>query len=409
MNVPQETGIIGLRDLPKTKVLVGLKKLFKEDLLNCINIKKAKRDLRLTNSKFDNFKYNEKITLDFLFKIIEYLFNKGFKQFSIENVEKNIEIMGTKRGNIYLRDPKLPFNFNNEEGAYFISAIFFDGGIDRQFKPHYGNLDFGMRLRIIKSVKKLFGEIHSRETNPSNRNFIRFPKIIGIIINHCFGIGIGNKMYCNNKIPNFIFNIDKSKKACFIRQAFDDDGSVSVDKKMIRLVGVTDVKKDDFNKNNTDDFNLLNGIKRLLLDFGIDPNPFRIERSFSNINYRKQGEFYRHIFTFSITGKKNLETFYGNIGFNLNYKMKRLKSLIKSYKSNQLRKGEIKKIALEKIKYLELRYGYFTNLLLAKEIERSYRQTAKLTEKLLKENKIRIVQKAIPIGIGWKPIKFRIV
>ena len=288
--------------------------------------------------------------------------------------------MGTKRGNIYIKNPKLPFDFNNREGAYFLSAIFFDGGIDNQLKPHYGNLDLSMRKNIVKCAKSIFGEINSKEVNFERGAFVRFPKTIGIILNHCFCLGFGNKIYCDNKIPEFVFELSKNAKSCFLRQAFDDDGSVSVNKKMIRIVGVKNVKKEHFHKNDTN-FNLLAGIRSLLNDFKIRPNSLLIEKSFSNMGYRRAGEFYRHIFTFSITGKENLERFYNLIGFNIPYKMKRLDSLLKSYKSIQLRKGEIYNIALDECRKLE---RYITISSLAKSIKRSYRQTARIV-KLLEE------------------------
>ena len=415
MNKPLETGIVHLEDLPSNLIFIGLKDNFKEKLLNSIktNFTSINDFTKLIDKNiyfYFNLKNNQKIRLDCLIKIIKIL-GKYCDKINLKNLDEDIKIMGTKRGNIYIKNPKLPFNFNNKSGAYFISSIFFDGGIDRQFKPHYSNMDLSMRKRVVDSVKDIFGEIKSKEINYKNRVFVRFPKVIGILLNCCFNIGIGNKIYHNNKTPYFIFKLNKKEKSCFVKQAFDDDGSVSVNKKMIRIVGVSDVKKQDFgNKKTIRNFCLLNDLKKLLLNLGIESNPIRLSRkTFSNKEYNKKGEFYRHVFYFSISDRKNLERFYKNIGFNLKYKHKRLENILKSYKQWQLRKGEIYLIALEKARLLQEKYGFFDNMLLTKEIKRQYRQTVRITKKLLKDKKIKILEKAKPTGRGWIPEKYVLI
>lgn len=405
MNHPINTGVVGIEDLPVNKILIGLKEPFKKDILKHLSRNIMAKSLNTKPHTFYNFKNNEKVPLKFVLDLSNHLIKQGFSKFSHKEIEKNIEIIGTKRGNVYIRNPKLPFKLNNREGAYFISAILFDGGIDRQFKPHYGNLDLGMRTRVVSCARNIFGELTSKEVNAQRGYFIRFPKTMGIILNNCFGIGVGNKMYCHNKIPDFIFKLDKNAKSCFIRQAFDDDGSVSVEKKMIRIVGVTDVKKQDFYEENAAQFDLLDGIKHLLLEFGIDSNPLRTEKSSSNTEYRKKGEFYRHIFTFSITGKKNLELFYNKIGFNLDYKMKRLGALLKSYKVEQLRKGEIHKIAFEICKSIQKN---ITIPNMAKGIKRSYRQTVRVIKVLEKKGLIELKKPSINVGGRRLPAVYQV-
>jgi len=392
MNNPIKTGIVGLNNLPQDLILIGIKNPLKEELLKHLKSRNTRKSLNIKLSQFYNLKDNEKVTLNFLLKTTKYLAKQGHKQFSYKNLEKNIEIIGTKRGDIYIRNPKLPFNFKKEEGAYFIAAILFDGGIDRQYKPHYGNINLGMRLRIVKCAESIFGEITSKEVNAEKRLFVRFPKTMGIILNHCFNIGVGNKMYCNNRIPDFIFSLDKQSKSYFLRQAFDDDGTVV--EKTIGLIGVTDVKKDDFDQNKKINFNLLEGIKELLKDFDIDSNPLRFTKTYSNQEYRKKGEFRRYIFRFSITGRKNLDKFYRNIGFNLEYKMKKLDSTLKSYKVHQLRKGEISKIALEACKKERDNIAIPH---LAKIINRSYRQTVMIMRGLEKKGFLKLKRPSINV------------
>ena len=316
--------------------------------------------------------------------------------------------MGTKRGNTYLFNPKLPFDFNSEAGAYFIAAILFDGGIDRQYKPHYGNVPFKQRKRIVDSAMEVFGELKNRESNPNRGYMVRFPKCIGIVLNYCFKIGIGNKMYSNNKVPAFVFNYPKELKSVFLRQAYDDEGNVAIKKKMINIVGVTAVKKEEYKLENTmNKYNLLNDIKKLLLDLEIGSNPIRIsQRFYYNKQYSKKGDYYRHSFRFSISDRKNLKKFNDVVGFNLEYKKTNLQKMLSSYKEWQLRKGEIHKIALEKAKELQDRFGYFDNVMLTKEIKRMYRQTVRITDKMLEDGKIKVLENAVPIGKGWIPRKF---
>ncbi|MAG20206.1 hypothetical protein CL618_02120 [archaeon] len=413
MKQPYETGIVHLWDLPEDIILIGLKKEFKISMLKAIK-KSSKKIIYFLNEineelhTYYNFKHNQKVKLSFLWKVSNKLLKKGFKEFNKKNIEKNIEFIGTKRGQTYIFSPKLPFNFNTEAGAYFISAIIFDGGIDKQFKPHYGNIVLSMRKRIVESAKEIFGELKNREINLTrNDYFIRFPKSIGIVLTHCFKIKEGNKVYSNNSLPQFIFKYNNKLKSTFLKQAFDDDGSVDTNKKTINITGTTDVKKEQFYSDNSKDYNLINDIKTLLLALKIESNQIRIrKRSYLPKEYNKKGDFFRHSLGISITGKKNLELFYHKIGFNLEYKKERLRKAIKSYKQDQLRKGEIKKIALEKASILQKEKGYFDNITLTKEIKRQYRQTVRITKQLLKEGKIKIKEKAIPIGNGWIPIKF---
>lgn len=407
MKKPIESGIVHLWDLPKDIILVGLKEKYKKSIFRHI------KDLDKLFSKdkrylLYNLKNNQKVKLSFLLKLSSILVNKGFKGFNRDEIEKNIKIIGTKRGNTYIFYPKLPFNFNSESGAYFISAILFDGGIDKQYKPHYGNINLEQRKRIVKCANNIFGNLKNKESNPDRGYLVRFPKCMGILLNYCFNIGIGNKMYCNNSVPNFIFKLPNKLKGAFLKQAFDDEGTISIEKRMIRINGTIDVKKDYFNTEYTiKDYKLLNDIKKLLLDINIETNPIRITgKSHYNKEYRKIGDYYRHTFIFSIADRKNLEKFYSLVNFNLDYKKTRLKKILDNYKVWQLRKGEIHKIAIEKAKILQNKYGYFDNILLSNRIKRSYRQTARITDKLLYDRKIKIIKEAVPIGRGYIPKRF---
>lgn len=394
MKSPIEIGIIRLKDFPQERILVGLREEFKKEIFKHIKRKNVSQ-IGIIPSQFYNFRDNEKITIKLLFQICSYLTRKGFKEFSHNHIEKNISIIGTKRGDIYINDPNLPFNFNNEEGAYFISAILFDGGIDRQYKPHYGNRILEQRKRIVKCVEKIFGKINSREVNSKRGPMVRFPKSIGIILNYCFDIGIGNKMYNHNKIPEFIFKLNKKNKGLFLKQAFDDDGWVTTNKYSLGIVGASNVEKECFLKSKQKEFPLLNGIKKLLINFKIETNPTRISKSFSKTEYRRKGEFYRYIFTFSITGRENLEKFYKEIGFNIDHKMERLKEILGNYKVRQLRKGEIHKIALEECKNIR---GNITIPLLAKKINRTYRQTVRIVREFEGKKLIKQIKPSVNIS-----------
>ncbi|MAG45201.1 MAG: hypothetical protein CMH63_00305 [Nanoarchaeota archaeon] len=405
MNQPIEKGIIRLKDLPQEEILVGIKKEFKKKIFKHVKRKDVEK-IGITSSQFYNFKDNEKITIKLLFKFCDYLTRKGFKEFSHSKTERNIGLMGTKRGDVYIKTPALPFNFNNKEGSYFISAILFDGGIDKQAKPHYGNIHLKQRRRIAKYVKKIFGKIESNEINPTRGPMIRFPKSIGLTLNACFGIGIGNKIYHNNKIPSFIFKLDEKLKKDFLKQTFDDEGSVSISKRMIRISGTINIKKKEFHKDFTKKYNLLNGIRKILGDIGIETNSLRFSKHISTKESGKRGNVYKHTFTFSITGIENLERFHKQIGFNLDYKMKRLENLLKNYKQRQLRKGEIHKIALKECK--KITKG-ITIPFLAKKINRTYRQTVRIVRNFEKQKLIQQIKPSINIGGKRFPAIYKVI
>jgi len=105
---------------------------------------------------------------------------------------------------------------------------------------------------------------------------------------------------------------------------------------MIRISGTLNIEKEKFDKDNTKEYNLLNGVKKLLENLQIQTNPLRVEKHISTREYGKEIKVYKNIFTFSITGRENFEKFHKHIRFNLEYKMKRLEKMLENYKVKQL-------------------------------------------------------------------------
>jgi hypothetical protein len=261
------------------------------------------------------------------------------------DVEKELIFIksGTNNGAIYL---KFPISINDNLGK-IIGYILGDGSIDKRFmQPFFTNQNkevlkdferqmfkcFGIKPRIwcqkpgnFKNRRsKWLKRLSSIDDIPEGmQGGLFYPKIIGLVLLSVFGkFSFGR----HKEITKEILRTNRDFQAGLLKSFFESEGSVRLDG-----IGVYQ-----------DSRQVLENIRKILLNFGINPNPVNWYVKKNKIRYY-----------FSITGYRNLEKFLKEIGFTSDEKIKKLKKVIiklKNMPSPKLRKHETKKLILYMLK-----------------------------------------------------------
>jgi len=369
--------IITLNDLGKDKIYVDIKKEAKEILKQKIrdNFKTYKNFSKYLNLKLDRLSRNNdllhffgghKVRLNFVKKIVS-----PFSELGGDFIKKNLYKIGSRRGNSDIYNPKFPFEFDNKSGIRFISAILHDGGISKDLETSYRNNNKALRRKVVQSAKDIFGELKYYE----NRSLIKFPKFIGVVLKR-LGLKEGKKVFTNPKIPKFIFKSNLENKALFLRQAFDDESCVpKPNRKYITLGLHIDVTKQKRIPN------LINGLKKLLEEFGIVVTGPYLEREYKIKNNLRQR------WNINIYGRKYLEIFYNKIGFTIKKKRDRLKKILEAYKTGtySLLKNQRYKESLD-ILFKNYKNKHFTIKQATEILNLDYHYTKQLIWKMEREN-----------------------
>lgn len=183
------------------------------------------REVRKTPSK--------KMQLQTLKKIIKFARKIGIKT-SLKNCESKVCWIGYSLGR-GITNPKLPFDLNVPSFATVMSASFGDGtitNINRSSKTKYklGSFEYWnenrqIRENVIQSAINVFGGYHKEYKVVPNRNsyVVFFPAIIRDLLLMTGGVQ-GEKSIHNPSIPSVIRQ--RKQKIFWLKQAFDDEGSV---------------------------------------------------------------------------------------------------------------------------------------------------------------------------------------
>ncbi len=251
---------------------------------------------------------------------------------SEKEIEKNIKKI--KRSNGFIRNPRLPLELN-EDLAKIIAATFCDGGINKDNGVHYTNKNLNHFISFKKAVKNVFGDVHiivDYKRKSTGVYHIVYSGVMGIILNKTFDVPKRSKIFLDSPIPKFIMQADNKILKSFIRQCYDDEGWISKDIGMSRSIIKKELKS-------TDGPIFLLDLKYILQNkFGIKVHGPRLNK---NRFYIRNGKnTYVGDYWLKVCDRKSLELFYKNIGFSLDYKMKRLRNKISSYKMLQTPNGE---------------------------------------------------------------------
>lgn len=375
-------GIVHLWDLPGDILYIDLEKNFKIRLLNSakgnFTWKEFSKYHKINYKTLLKYKYKQRLSLKTIWKLLE-ITNKNNKKIKKEDIEVNTIKLGGRQS--YIKNPKLPFNFNNPEGARIIAAILHDGGIKSNYHiPFYSNYNIKKKKDVLKTMNNIFGKINVSNIKADSIEFIN---IIGITLVYGIGLKQGNKVLNNPQIPEFIFNLDNNSISSYLNQAYDDDGYVCNGKRNNhKLVGITcntgHVLDPPFP-------NLLSGVKKLLDELEISSQKINKSKSkkIEKLGYISQE------WKLIIVGRYALGKFKENVNFGLNYKRKALLSIIRDLRNSsvflQKPKGHSEKQALKITKKFCKGEGYIDKHILASKMNFSSGWTKDILRRL--ENK----------------------
>lgn len=322
---------IGINDLPEDRICLRLSDNFREKLfMTCRNLYGSYKKLNQCLSNLLERKLWEdsalwwsqnknSVPLDVINKLIE-MYNSSLpqpiSQSELENEIIAISVKLDKTGGSgkYLYNPKFPIKLNPKL-ANLLGHLIGDGSEKSNNCFTYANKQKEIVDEVMDDVKSVFGEIQlniiqeSGEKIKKNENktyrwsykiyIVRIPTIIWLII----------KQFCKSfdsksaVIPVSIWKGNKNIKASFLRALFDDEGSVYVKEKKIKIK-LTNKK-------------LIQQIKRLLGQLSIECG--RIQKDGKNC-------------LINICGFRDIKIFSELIGFTHTIKMSRLNDLLNSYK-----------------------------------------------------------------------------
>jgi len=371
--------------LPMSSTFVLLSKKYVEKIEKLLKetggIKKFVETTEEKRDYFYRLKSGKKCSLKFLFILYGYLF------LDLKELESNvIQIVSGKNNSVGIDKPKLPFQFNNKDGGRFLGAIMGDGSRTKLGGLIYNNKDEGLVKLILKSAKKVLGEVKYRLTWKKDGTLqLDLPKIAGDIVG-LFGIERGSKTKtdCYVELKNF----SKDMKLEFVRQFFSDEGNVRLSDRRLQVKQSRKLKGEISKKTvreRVDRFapRVLKEIRGILEGIGI-----KSTISLETLREDRKGDFSLNIYV-----KENLEKFREKVGFNLEYKNKLLERVINSYiYPSSPRNGRIN-FALEKARKVEKKRGYITKILLSKESQRSLKTAAYFLVDLKKKGLIKVIEK----------------
>ncbi len=348
---------INLNDIPSGNVYVKLNNSFIERILQVI--KKSNTILPDdVYSQLYRIKRGKKVSLSF----VKY-FSLNM-EIPMEEFQENIDLItSAKFTDVGIKKPEFPMNFATQDGARFIAGIMGDGELNKQLNVRYNNQDDSLIELMLKSAKKIFGDVSYKIYLRQDKTYqLHFPKIIGIIV-LLLGIKAGYKSKTNYGIPNFIFHLDKKAQATFIRQFYNDEGNVRLKDRRIQVkqTNLISVSKEEAKRKPLKYCHrALSDLQKLLSNFGIESKislgAHRVDRADWELS------------TYRI---ENLKKFQNDVDFDVEYKKEQLDKAIKSYKfPSAARNGKIN-FAIECCRKTQKKYGLITKYALAKISERS--------------------------------------
>lgn len=300
-------------------------------------------------------------------------------ELDLKEAKKHIVYLRGKTG-FKIYNPNIPFNFRTKAGVRFIAALLGDGCLAKNHVVSYANSDNDLIIGFLDDFKELFGgvEFNSRQNVAgSNVQVISLPPLCGKIV--CLvGLQAGPKVVTNPTIPKFIFNLDNNLISEFLAQIIDDEGSVSIPSRHIRIkFAVEEIHSCS---------NLIEDIKLLFSKLGIDYTIYQIGRYPSSRGHaRKQWQIEVHSF-------KQLERLYNMLDLRHKPKKRKLKKLILSKKVTHYPKRKCLSIYLTIMEAIERDKGYFTSLDLSCATGRSLGTCQNLLPQLVRRGYVKRIK-----------------
>ena len=391
----ENIGTVHLWDLPHKELYIKLndeyhKKLIKliHDLFNNSH-KEIGKEIEEKAYMISCLEHNDTAEPLYLFiKLYKMLYKRGYKEFTLQNLEKQIEFIKAKGTATILFNPKLPFNFDSQAGGRIISATLHDGSLSGQRFTYANNSEI-LKRKVYAAIKEVFGDIKT----DMNSERLRAPKIVYYALVNGLGMPAGEKTIKNPRYPDFIFN-SPSTWMSIVDQAISDDGWIQ--KKGISIVITIDVT-------NNNESQILLGDKKIFEKLGIKVNKLRLWKKYKVNKNNKL--FLREQWLLSVSGKENLEKV-SRIGISHPRKQKKLENNIKLYKQDQYCHGENLYKVLEACSKLKEAGGEITTNNVAKLIKRHPWRTSQILKQLIKLGKIRVIR---PYQNKFTPALFELI
>lgn len=258
--------------------------------------------------------------------------------YPLDKIERNIiKISG-------LKYPNLPFNLVSPEATKIRAAFLSDGHVPQKITsaPEYKSKDIEAHNNLILRCKKVFGNFKTEiKFVQEEQVFVtKFPSIIGDALS-LSGVPRGNKCLINPYVPIDIVSGTPELKKYYLQQVFDDEGSVSVEKraggKIIlgrsNIVGKNSELKRRYTSNKKLNLSFLKKcrkkINNLIWGENLLLNLLGIETKLYTAGVWKNKKGMVSLqWRLEISTKKDLENFQKSVGFTLDDKKRKLKRLI---------------------------------------------------------------------------------
>lgn len=393
---------IGLQDIPVKKIgkyencYVGLELETKRSLFQtAINSSEGKTLSSLTNHiqekihVLSDARNRTPIRLSVLKKLTDFLARKGCTKFSFSNLESKVIYIKGMGHSVPILKPKFPFNFATSEGMRIISHLFHDGGIGKNREPHYHNQDLNLIKDFEHCIEGVFGDVKikiQKKTLKTRKYSIELPRLIGDVL-ETTGCFLGTKVESSVSPPDYIKQFSQELISEFVKAAMDDEGSVGSRSIVLNLATdvtnnlpnriVKQLLKSDPTKRLVilRTFLSKNGrVKEpcvpkilvfdtiLIQHLGIDVSDPSLSACYTN-NSNSQ---LRTVWTISITGRKNIETFYKKIGFSSKHKVLTIRHYLENTRQVAPRGKKIENF-LDFAKQVQKEKGHFTDFDITKK------------------------------------------
>lgn len=314
-------------NLPEDEIYLKLKNEFRVNFLSkAIKISggwaKFTNFLKITESSLSYYKNGICFIPLRIIKNILNFYPKNMKDVLVKEIKQNIEEVkvGYSRKEIKINKCNIPNKF-----TYLLARIAGhltgDGGINERCNVYYANKCEMLVEQFKRDIKREFRNIKNLEyIDHKGVKSVRFPKFVGIILQNLLGKMSGHFKH----VPEIILNSDKTCRKLFLRALFDDEGSVRVKEHKIEIKMANE--------------SIIKTIKEMLSEFDI---------KVGRISRRKYKKPWRDQFRFIISGRRNIENYYREIGFDHRKKKEKLRISLQNYEMTYYKPEEIRKLILD--------------------------------------------------------------
>jgi ribosomal protein S25 len=279
-------------------------------------------------------------------------------------------------------DQRLEVNFNTNQGAKIIAALLGDG-YNKSFNlgAGYVNKNPILRNEFLNNLTQLFECIELKDYSKAyNGKILQLPLFFSYVFEKA-GIPCGKKVLINPGVPEWLLKTDNVEVIyAYLQQIFDDEGHISIEKRMIDLpqsIDVTEGKR--IPKQLTDIMSLLNKIDIK----SNSPYPVR------NYEVKEGSKVYkRSKFVLTISNYTELKKFKDQVGFLSQHKQERLNKLVFAQSLIQRKNKQIEQDVLRTCKEFQSQKKVITSLLLANELGVGESYAQKLLKRLTEEGKL---------------------